>query len=77
MRSAGEVLQYLFSKNATSAKLDTLVHQRKQHVLSLLTDGYHVFHLDHEFTVVKVRSGLLTGPDQLSGPWCNELALYD
>src|SRR5688572_30936219 len=59
--SPGQLLQNVFGKHATAAEFESLVHQLKQYVLALLTDGRYVLHINNEFAVAKVCSRLFAG----------------
>lgn len=67
----------MLRKQAATAELHSLVHQPKEQVLALLADRHYVFQLDNEFTVVKLRCGLLTRGPHLGGPWRDKVTLQN
>jgi len=74
--SAGECLHDLSGEQASGVKSDTLVHQLKQYVFSLLADGHKVPDLDHDFTTGQVCSRAFVRRPQFSSPREDQLALY-
>jgi hypothetical protein len=56
-----KLLRNSLGKQSIAAEHDSVVHQLKQHVFSLMVDGHQVSDIDNEFAATKLGSGSLTG----------------
>lgn len=75
--AAANLFQYVFRKNTAASKLDSMAHQFKKYVLTFLTNGRQMSHVEDEAATVKVLVCFLTHTLKLCRPRPYELAFYN
>jgi hypothetical protein len=72
-----QLLDHIFSENATTGKLGSFFHQFQEFVLALLADDSGIAQVNDELAPLKILSGTAPCAPQFPDPGLNKLSFDD